>query len=222
VEIRAALSTDAQSIADIIKSVWPDQNPDLKQIRSALLDASHCAFVADDGGAVVGFVDCFPTVGADGRKRYELDLMAVSPSFQGQGIGKQLVEAAVATALREGVQLIRALVQIDNIASAKALARRGFETDNSVYTLNVSSQACAETYEAPDTLYIVPVETISYKGLWLENDISDAALCHGQRRRTEDNVDVVGVLIPIQQMNDDIRQLGYSQIGDYRWWTRRL
>ncbi|MCI0709807.1 MAG: GNAT family N-acetyltransferase [Chloroflexi bacterium] len=172
-KIRAATHSDTGPIADIIQSVWPKQTPDPDQIYSTLINDTHQSFVADNGDVIVA---------ADGCLRYELDLMAVLPSFHGQG----------------------------------------FATDNLVQTLNVSSQSNFATVDAPDTLYIVAVQTFSYDGLWLENDFSEAALRYGQHRRTVENVGVVGVLIPTQQMHDDIRELGFRQTGEYHWWTRRL
>lgn len=221
-KIRAATHSDTGPIADIIQSVWRKQTPDPDQIYSALIQDTHQSFVVDDGKMVVGFVDCFLTVAADGCPRYELDLMAVLSALQGQGLGKKLIDAAVQAGKEQGAATIRALVKIDNVASSSALLRQGFATDNLVCTLNVSSQSISATVEAPAALYIVAVQTFSYNGFWLENDFSEAALRYGQHRRTEEKVDVVGVLIPTQQINDGIRESGYTQIGKYRWWTRRL
>lgn len=175
-EIRKATYSDAGHIANIMKSVWPEQIPDIEKIRIPLARDERQSFVVEFGDLIVGFVDCFMTTAADGCKRFELDLMAVLPSFQGQGIGKQLVEAATHAAEQQTADIIRALVQTDNVASFTALERRDFATDNSVYVLNVSSTELTATKPATQSLYIVAVNTFSYTGLWLENDFSEEAL----------------------------------------------
>jgi ribosomal protein S18 acetylase RimI-like enzyme len=69
---------------------WP--SPPSPTQHLALLRGSRHAVVALDGDQVVGFV----TVLSDGVLMASIPLLEVLPDHQGRGIGRKLVEAAVA------------------------------------------------------------------------------------------------------------------------------
>ncbi|MFC1673822.1 GNAT family N-acetyltransferase [Pseudomonadota bacterium] len=68
--------------ADLLKEVW---------VRNSLEGRADAVLVAQVEGAVAGFVTCMVTDAAAA-----IDLIAVAPGHQGQGIGKRLVRGALA------------------------------------------------------------------------------------------------------------------------------
>jgi GNAT superfamily N-acetyltransferase len=93
-EIRRATAADAPAISSVKAAVWPGDAVDSGRIARVIASESHATHVAVCNGAVVGFVDGFPTISCDGLCRWEVDLLAVRPDFRGQGIGVQLIAAS--------------------------------------------------------------------------------------------------------------------------------
>jgi len=82
---------------------------------------------------VAGFVIAFPVSSLQGAW-WEIDLLAVHPERQGQGLGRQLIQAA-ATAGEGLAGRSRAVVATDNRHSARAFVRAGFQAEPSTCTL---------------------------------------------------------------------------------------
>lgn len=57
----------------------------------------------------------------------EIDDIAVVPEYHGQGIGKQLLEYAEATARQRGANVLRSETSIENIISHKLHKKQGLE-----------------------------------------------------------------------------------------------
>jgi len=91
-------------------------------------------WVAEVEGSVAGFVAAFATrsLSADG---WEVDLLAVHPRHQGQGLGAALVGQAVAGATGSGAARARAVTEIENRASCRAFEAAGFRALPQAYHL---------------------------------------------------------------------------------------
>jgi len=85
------------------------------------------------GGGVVGFVTAFPVSSRQGVW-WEIDLLAVHPDWQGQGLGWQLIRAAAAGGEGQSNRS-RAVVATGNRRSTRAFARAGFQAELSACTL---------------------------------------------------------------------------------------
>ena len=97
---------DANDVTNDATRVWEFIQPfvqaeqllprTLNEIRQL---ANH-GFVAELAGQVVGFA----AIEIYSKKMAELQCLAVSPSCQGQGVGKRLIEHCIARARREGIK----------------------------------------------------------------------------------------------------------------------
>lgn len=95
--IRSERSDDVSSIRELLAECFPttaeaDLVDRLRAARRLLI-----SLVAECDDAVVGHVAMSPVTVADGRSGAGLAPVAVLPGFQRQGIGRKLVDAALAT-----------------------------------------------------------------------------------------------------------------------------
>lgn len=215
--------TDALPIARIKQRVWPDEAVDRAQVERALRQPDHVTLLARND-RVVGFVDAFPTMGIHGLTRWEIDLLAVDPDFQGQQIGQRLIHAATEAGQQAGAAFARALAQVANAASQGALRRCAYATDGLVYQLMVSSEQVESIHTLPSEADLVTVRTLNYSGLWLEGALSARALSAGQSVRTQRGLDLVGALIPVERVDllDAAGSLGYAPVERFQWWLKEL
>ena len=84
------------------------------------------------------------------------------------------------------------------------------------------SDLARETDDSPaHNGHLLPVNTMTYDGLWLEADWSAEALQAAQIERTRRNLDIAGVLVA--PPNDALAAaLGYSSVNRFHWWIARL
>lgn len=83
--------------------------------------------VARDGGSVLGMVNLLFTVStAMGARVMLLEDMVVRPGRRGAGIGRRLIDAAIARAAAEGCPRITLLTDADNDAAQRFYGRAGF------------------------------------------------------------------------------------------------
>lgn len=64
------------------------------------------------------------------KKRGDIGLIAVSEAFQGQGVGKKLVLAALGQFLAEGYQQVQVVTQVQNKTACKLYEKVGFQMEN--------------------------------------------------------------------------------------------
>lgn len=121
---KAGLS-DACGILAVDRATFNDCPYPPEQIVHLLTSGEQRAWVAEVGGSVIGFVTAFPTrtLKADG---WEVDLLAVHPQHQHQGIGRALIRQAVKGAADSGATRARAAVAVKNQASRRAFEAAGF------------------------------------------------------------------------------------------------
>jgi len=105
-----------------------------EEIIGLLTKPGQRAWVAEEEGAIVGFVATFTTHTTRGSN-LEIDLLEVLPNHQRQGIASALLHATVEQLERLNVNRARAWVATDNIASQKAFHRVGFNNDGVTYDL---------------------------------------------------------------------------------------
>ncbi len=160
--IRPATTDDADGI---LGDVW--QESLLGHVFvDHLSSSSHVTLVAIDA-EITGFVSAFTISGAN--PRFELDLVAVRPAEQGMGIGTHLVKEALLYGEQLGASLAGASIRTDNLASQRAFSRAGFETDSLRRTLLLWEPVFANgATDQPQEAEIIPVDTFTYRGLWLE------------------------------------------------------
>ena len=87
---------------------------------------SQRAWLATLGDDVIGFIIAFPTYRIEGSW-WEMDLLAVDPGWTGRGLGRRLIRAA-ASGGSVLADRARAVVATDNVASARAFAKAGFQS----------------------------------------------------------------------------------------------
>lgn len=84
----------------------------------------HCAM---DGATVVGMISLLFTVStAEGGRVAWLEDLVVHPSQRGRGIGRQLLNAAIAEARSTGCLRLTLLTDADNKAAQQLYTRAGF------------------------------------------------------------------------------------------------
>lgn len=220
VKIQIAAPADAPGIAAVHAQVWPAQTAVPAQILSALADPDHASFVALSGRAVIGFVDGFLTRAGTGWLRWEIDLLAVRPDFQGRGIAGQLVTACTEAGRQRGAALARALIRVDNLPSQKTFARCGYSVEEAICRLRVCAGGMEGPVTPPPDFFLVPVNTFGYRGLWLEGRLTEASFVAARVALATRPGDIAGAVIPAAQMEADqwAGANGFELVGAYQWW----
>jgi len=131
VNVRPVAPADAAQWRRMRLALWPDSVPDeIDQFFTGLLHEPLAVLVADDGGALVGFVELSIRNIAEGcstdRVAY-LEGWWVDVGKRRQGIGRALVRAAEEWGRAQGCSEFASDTEIDNEESAKAHAALGFE-----------------------------------------------------------------------------------------------
>ncbi len=125
---------DARGILTIDQATFNDCPYPPERIVRLLMDGEQRAWVAEVEGRVVGFATAFPTrtLQVDG---WEVDLVAVHPRHQRQGMGTALIKHAVVGAPDSGATQVRAVVAVKNSPSRRAFEAVGFQTLPETYHL---------------------------------------------------------------------------------------
>ena len=163
-DVRLARPDDAEAVHRILQEAWGDSllfDVFMEHVSSP----EHQVFVA--ANEVAGFLSAFLVPSS--VPRWEIDLVVVCSVSRGKGIGTSLIEAALAYGSNLGVRWAKASIRIDNYASQRAFSKAGFTTDTQVGNVLVwDPLACKSTTNVPETVHFVPVDTLTYRGLWIE------------------------------------------------------
>lgn len=108
VSFRAARTGDVPQIATLILP-FVEQRKLLPRSTEDLAELVENGFVAECQGEVIGFA----AVEIYSKKLAELQCLAVAPAFQGQGLGKRLVQLCVECAKRNKVLELMAITQLE-------------------------------------------------------------------------------------------------------------
>ena len=223
VQLRLAKPQDAGAIARIAQlAEVASIDADSPRVRNHL--AGGRTFVATIDGAIVGFVDSFITADPTGGHRFELDLLAVAPAAQGRGVGGSLVAASLAAAVDGGARYIRALVRCENAAMQKLCRRHGFTRHPDYFELYVVNPQPVAPRKRKHDAWVIAVETLSYAGLWLEGELSQAAIDDAHWQASQGELSLIGAVIPSAAL--DVAALleanSFRHVGQYHWWMIKL
>ncbi|HTB21842.1 MAG TPA: GNAT family N-acetyltransferase [bacterium] len=133
--VRFARKADLKSLAALLGQLF-SQEAEFKpepalQLRALRLILSRPStgqiFVAEAGGRVVGMLSLLSSVStALGGPVAWLEDLVVAPDWQGQGVGKGLLRAALAEARKRGWRRISLLTDADNLRSQGLYRKHGF------------------------------------------------------------------------------------------------
>lgn len=222
--LRGADEHDVEGIIQVKQSVWPDEGFDAVLIRQIILDAEHVTQVAVIDDNVVGFVDGFNTVSQGGVPQWNLDLIAVNPAFQGQGIASELMRVNTAVGRDSGAWRARGLVAVDNVASQRTFMWCGYVCNEAVCGLYVGSDfedglgALSDSQLARN---IIPVRTLNYCGLWVENAWTNPIFALALEMAQLQSGQIVGAVIPLGETEAIAAAQAnhFDLVGHYQWWT---
>lgn len=220
-KVRRAVPADAEQLDFVLRTVWShgllaDAFPEL------CARPGSCILVAEREGRLVGFVSCFVSPAA----RCEVELIATLPEMRGLGIAGELVRECLAWGKSAGCAVARALIREENAASRGVFARAGFVCTESALTLLLWEPEASEA-ELPPCATLVPVETLLYRGLWVEGVggvESAAAISHARNRALREERDSTSLLLNDASLADlapDLRAEAQLE-GPYAWWECRL
>jgi L-amino acid N-acyltransferase YncA len=232
IALRKATPADVPGIGAVVRDIWgQDILPDVCEAQT---HCQACAlYVAAEGDDVAGFVSAFLTVDKDGNRRWEVDLLAVRPASQGQRLGQRLVEAACEDERARNISIARAAIRVDNVASRRAFENAGFRTDEEVHRLLLWTP----THDNGPVIYggsvtLVPVDTLTYRGLWLEGLTAWNVDVEEQRNAVQMARSIIawegrhntGAMIPAvgsHRLAANLRDAAEMH-GEYRWFVRSL
>lgn len=223
--IRPAGLADIPGIARVIQQSLGDE-PNEAQIVGALRERDHITIVAAENETIAGFASGFLTW--CGRWRWELDLLGVLPDFQGRGLGRQLIQTCTETGHAMTInerdivaQTARGLVAIHNIASQKAFAHAGYILLPQTCGVFVSLGNYPDYVPLlPENTHLIPVNTLTYRGFWIEGDISQQALQAAQAAKTGYGWYSTGAVVPLAHTHacQLLQANGFMMLGEFQWW----
>ena len=126
--------------------------------------------MAVDGGEIAGFLSAF--LMSNPAPRWEIDLIVVRPTSRGKGIGTSLIEEALTYGSHLKARWAKASICIDNFPSQSAFSKAGFTTNAQGRSLFLwDPLVCKSTPDVPKPVHLIPVDTLTYRGLWIEGFI---------------------------------------------------
>ena len=125
--LRHALDTVAREKRYLAFTAAPSEK-DCRAFYAAIVENGWCQMVALLDGAVAGWCDVLPT---HGQARSHIGTLGIGlvPSARHQGMGSQLMKAAIEAAWKSGLTRIELTVRADNKAAKALYERLGFETE---------------------------------------------------------------------------------------------
>jgi len=122
---------DTEGLGAVERGTFAESPYNVDEVVHLLTNGEQRAWLAFDDGQVTGFVMAFPTCTLHGHN-WEIDLVAVQPTSQGQGIATGLIKAAVEGAGGHSLDKARAVASTDNPASQRAFTKAGFTPDETL------------------------------------------------------------------------------------------
>jgi GNAT superfamily N-acetyltransferase len=225
IRVRQANLKDIDAIAVIKQLVWPEDTVDKVLIARVIAHPDHVILIAWSGNNPVGFADGFMTNAADGTRRWEVDLLAVHPSYRRCGIGRGLVAASTKAGIDAGCGSARALIGIDNLASQRTFAACQYQMQAIPCVLYVTagvSEPLTRMHHSA-AAHFVPVLTLNYEGIWIEGAVDKNTLRNAQSICHARGYHVAGVIVP--ETEDRVihaaEVMRFAYIGRYHLWEWR-
>ncbi|GAB1420150.1 hypothetical protein MASR2M15_02320 [Anaerolineales bacterium] len=222
-QIRKINLEDFKAIQAMSSLVFGD-NIDESNFSELLTSPHHLTLGTTFEDQLIAFTSIFFTFDSHQRLRCEIDLLAVAPDFQGRGIGKHLI-AKIAEYLPENIIFQRALIRTNNRASQKVFQSQGFqkqEPERLLYILDKPIDDSIPTLSLNHDTLLTPVLTLTYKGFWLEGNLSPSNLQLASHHIKKDHI-LLGALIPTNEYENnqqDYQSLGGNLIGSFHWWLK--
>lgn len=138
------LGPDDAAVFDRVAPDVFDNDVDARWTAEFLADPRHHLVVALDGATVVGFASGVHYVHPDKPPDLWVNEVGVAPTHQGQGIGRQLMEALLARGHQLGCREAWVLTDYTNAAARRLYASVG-GADSPEPTLMVSFRLAPET-----------------------------------------------------------------------------
>lgn len=108
---------------------WPLEESGAEYFRKRISEETGECFVADDDGAVVGYVTGHVDAGIDPTDtllRCELDNIYVEDTYRGRGVGRQLVSKLDAWCKSKGAESIVVVAYSENLDAIEFYKSYGF------------------------------------------------------------------------------------------------
>ncbi len=219
--IRKALLNDAQAIKILKDTVWPSDTTSEDHTQSILNDINQTILINENETDITGLAAAFMTTSLDYIQRWEVDLLAVHPNHQRQGIAKNLVNAITKIGRQKNAQIARALIQIENIGSQKTFTACGYTTNGGIQALYISDSENTSALDPAGECHLIPVSTLNYRGVWVEGELKAVAFMLGQAMRTQHHWDIAGAVIP--KANDQAiataEASGFTFVSYFQTWV---
>ena len=192
---------------------------------------SHLVLVAIEDDEIAGFLSVF--LAPKPLPRWEMDLIAVRPKSQGRGIGTYLVKEAFSYGSNQGARLARASIHVNNYSSQCAFAKAGFATDSRARILFLWEPLASDrAINVPEAIHLIPVNTLTYRGLWIEGFVEAELdtqeqrnmVCCARSRISHENRLYTGTFVPEDlkgTIAPDLLNIA-SDHGQYHWWEHSL
>lgn len=223
--IRTATIEDAPAITALNNTIWPDLPTTPERVAKALKKPGHlCTVAVDEQERVVGFADGFmnhDTQSPDWSLRWELDLLAVAPEARGNGLAVRLITASEQIGERMGGSISRAVVRVGNVGAERSFEICGY-WPSEPHQLLISTPQPSRFVALAVPMCWVFVETLTYKGLWIEPPYERLSDARGLVRK--ENCDSIGLLIPQRDFRqiEEAKGLGFEPVNLYALWTKKL
>ncbi|GAA2721528.1 GNAT family N-acetyltransferase [Actinocorallia aurantiaca] len=135
VRIRKALPRDEKRLAELDRLTWAPENSVMPRPSPGghVYDRFHLPehfLVAELGDRVVGYLRMVqPVLQPSGAHVRQIQGLGVDPEARGLGVGRLLLEAAVAEAGRQGARKLTLRVLSGNTAARRLYERTGFTVE---------------------------------------------------------------------------------------------
>jgi len=221
-----------EAVQEVFQDVW-DMHIMRETYAAQIYNKNASVIGAYLDGEIIGVISSFMSVNKRGKKRWEIDLIAVKKSVQGKGIGTRLVQESLERGEALEGDYARALIRIGNIGSQKAFEISGFKKQEGIYNLILwETWSFKEKLREVQDITYLPMETLSYRGLWIEDlfsrershDEYKMAINYAQQLAKNEKRDNTGATI----LKEDVDKLPRSIVkqsanhGKYNWWTMDL
>ena len=103
--------------------------------------------------------------------------------------------------------------------------RNGFAQSSHVFELHIAeTKPGAPLSTNQDRARLIPVDTLSYEGLWLEGELSQAAIDAGFSALSRGSCTRMGAVVDKNAVATSalLRANGFEIVGEYHWWTAIL